>query len=273
MKRMIFFLFMFCLISSCSKEKIPIKQKLIQFKIISEDTKLETIYKFKYDAKGRLIDKVTPISHDSISYTNQNVSHWFIDHSLFPGFEEQDFYYTNKRLDSIKINYKGQFSGADLIRYIYENNKHIRKVEFRNNAIINVYDFNFNNVGYIERIVNIDKIQNDTLIYSYKYDLSGNVIEIYLNDHIISEFEYLHSDNPFYETSKSYLLNVPIDPYSSETEFITSKKMISKAKHYYTNGIIEKEVINEYIFDENGYPVSGNRIFKGKKENLIFEYK
>lgn len=264
---------MFCLINSCSKDKLPIGQKLVQFKIISESTNLTTEYKYKYDSKGRLIGKQTPLSHDSISYTNQNISSWIIDHLRSAGLEEEKLYYTNKRLDSIKINYKGQFSGVDLIKYMYANNKPIRKIEFRNNTIVNIYDFNFNSVGYIEGIIRVDKTQNETLIYSYKYDTYGNVIEIYLNDHIKSEFEYLTSDNPFYEISRPYLINIPIDPNLTETEIITSKKMISKAKYYNSDGGIDTEIINEYIFDGNGYPISGNRVFNGRKENLIFEYK
>ncbi|MDX1830517.1 MAG: hypothetical protein R3342_13335 [Lutibacter sp.] len=272
MKKILLLLILFCLIISCEKEAIIENHKIVSFKKTNINTNSTTEYKYIYNLNGLLIEKQTPLTNELISYSNKGISSWISKFSQSTS-KKEIFYYKNTRLDSIKINYTGALSGINLIKYFYENSSDIRKVEYIDNTIVNIYEFNYDNLGYLEKLTIDRKYQSTNLIYSYEYDKNGNIIKIYLNNRLKSEFEFLNIDNPFYEISRPYLINIPYDPSFSETELITSKKLISKAKYYTYDGKIESEIINDYKFNDEGLPISGNRIFKGQEENLLFEYK
>jgi len=269
MKNATFLIIILLIIVGCEDEPMVELNKIKGFKVYNENKELVSEYNYGYDSKGRLTNKSTPLTTEIIKYQNQQISEWDIEFNS--GKKLETYYYHQGRLDSISNKYIYPREGLVLTVFSYENDNCIGKTEISNDEIINVYHFIYENIS-ISQIVFEQKTQNDTLNYIYEYDESGNVSKIFLNGLIYSEFEYAIFENPLFEVSKPYLINIPIHPNQGEKESITSKYLISKANYYDWEGMIEKEISIQYTINENGLPISAIRIINGSNEEIIFEY-
>ena len=268
----LFTLFTLFLFSCCEDEPSTVINKISGFTIYNESGESVVEYDYRYDSEGRLNYRSNPVFIDNIQYLNQNVSEWNIEYKMLSGEEIEAYYYNQDRLDSISNDYFNNFSGIDLVIFSYENNKCTSKTEIRNDEIINVYNFVYDNEN-IKEIYLEQKTQNDTLHYEYEYDESGNISSKFLNGIISGSFEYTNYKNPLYETSKFYLIKIPVHPNQSEKETITSKYLLSNAKYYNWDGVLEREILTEYTMNDIGLPVSAIQTTNGVQHEIKYEYK
>lgn len=262
----LYFLF---ILSGCKDEPVAGSKKISGFTIFNEHGEIAAEYNYSYDSEGRLNYKSNPLTIEHIQYINQQISKWINENNT--GGKTETYHYNQERLDSVSINYVYPLQGLDLIIFSYENDKCTGMAEILHNQIINVYNF-FYEDEHVSHIIVEQKTQHDTLDYTYEYDGSGNVDSIFLNGIIHSEFEYTTYENPLFNVSKSYLINIPVHPDQEEKETITSKYLISKATYYDWEGVPEEEISIQFTMNINGQPESAIRNRNGIREEILFEY-
>lgn len=262
------------LISSCTEDAPSFEGKISGFIIYSETGVQKAIYYFAYDNEGRMIEKSSPLGEESIAYNNQEndqeVSQWVLTFSS--GSRTENLQYELGKLDVISIEYEFPLSGLGMIRYEYDANNCVRKTEMLENEAVNIFHYYYDTNGLFDEVHVESKIQDDTLIYAYEYDNSGNVSEIYLDGNAYASFEYTSFDNPLYVNSKPHLLKIPLDPDYAEKPALTSKYLLSKETYYSSIGMVEKEINYTYTLNDKGKPGTANRNVNGTDEEIIYTY-
>lgn len=262
------------LISSCTEDAPSFQGKISGFIIYSETGEQKAVYYFAYDNEGRMIEKSSPLGEESIVYNNlendQEVSQWVRVFS--GGSKTENLQYESGKLDNISIDYEFPLSGFDMISYEYDANNCVKKTEMLDNEAVNIYHYYYHPNGLFNEVQVESKVQDDTLIYAYEYDNSGNVSQIYLDGNDFASFEYTAFDNPLYEISRPHILKIPVDPDYAEQPALTSKFLLSKETYYSGIGTVEMEINYTYTLNDKGNPGIANRNVNGSDEEIIYTY-
>jgi hypothetical protein len=239
----------FILFNSCKKDK---DDDVIQLpiKIFKLDPSNESHY--SYDTQNRLIEIASYFSLQHIEYEGSRVSKWIIEENQNSEISEHFYYYSNNLIDSIRYTNPSYYE-IELEHYIHNGNKYLKKLRYSHGILSTTSIFQYETDRIISETFIMHEAWNTEIIYTYKYDDLGNIIQFYNNGDLIEEYEYTDKLNPLYLVSTYYLEKTPIGFYEFNPRY--SKYLVTREKTLSgIDGTLLDETIYHYTFNENQQP-------------------
>lgn len=265
------------ILTYCKKESVNTVPLLASFSL-EKDGSIDQ-FKYEYDSEGRLVNISGPSEEESYSYQNEKITYRAFNNDGTLK-EQNDYYFTNKMLDSIiNTNPYNPLHGKKF--YEYKENQYIKQFRIFYDGpdqflAIFKYTIENGNLTVIDGMY-IDVKYSDTSynkIY-LEYDSKGNMIKYSDDDRTLAEYEYTDISNPLQQTTDYYITKRPYEIdiiHGPKRMFHYSKYLISKETFFYgTSSSIE--YIHDYQLDESGKPIGGTITLGDLVKNIEFRYK
>lgn len=247
--------------------------KLLEFNKLIDDVEIKYM-KYEYDEFDQLIKEIDLINNKEKTYNYEEFS--LASSNLGYIYNEEYDYKNNlikKNYDNNTYDYiyeddllkKVKYNDGIISEYSYDKLRRIKVIE--NELIKDEYTYLTRNTNTTSLVTSVKKkVGNSVDHIKYKYDLSGNIINIKSKDNEIS-YKYDNAGRLIREDNK--LLNKTfIYEYDNEGNILYKKKY-----DYSQNDILENEDVIEYNYDKDLLVNINNEAVKYDSLNNPVTYK